>query len=278
MRAIGAVGAGDDLRLFGGLRQGGVEIVGLIHGEHFSAVAEEQIDMVFDQRTEGVTVAVYTERVAKRDGDAATGGFAGLDRLVEGRDGGRAVEAVALQIDPVGIGALRRVDIIRPQKFGDAQIGVHRAFTIRRDQHDAAPGFGLMRFGGQRGRVIRPLRAQVMGENFAQLVVLDLAHIGGFAAQMRDARDGVGGRPAGDFLGRPDLAVQLHTARLVGELHDPLLDAVIGQKLILAGCQHINHCVADADDLISFHRFLSSKGQMSRIRQLAHKGLRALHT
>jgi len=65
-----------------------------------------------------------------------------------------------------------------------------------------------------------------MGEDGAKLVVFDLANIGRFSAQMRDARNGVRRRPARNFLGRANKAIQLDPAVAVGELHDALGDAV----------------------------------------------------
>ncbi len=83
----------------------------------------------------------------------------------------------------------------------------------------------------QRGLIDRALRAQVMGKDRAQLVVLDLADIGGAPAQMRDARDGVGRRSARDFLRRADPANKARPPRShVDQLHDALLDAVFGPE------------------------------------------------
>ena len=114
-----------------------------------------------------------------------------------------------------------------------------------------------------------------MGENRAKLVVLDLADIGRLATQMGNARNRVGRRSTADFLGGADPAVKINRALHVDQLHDAFADARLGQKCIIGAGQHIDHGVADSDNLKLFHRFLSSNGHRSRIRQAAHLGLRA---
>src|SRR3546814_14161154 len=61
-----------------------------------------------------------------------------------------------------------------------------------------------------------PDRPQVVGEDGAQLIVADLADIGSPAAQRGDARDGVGGRPAGHLDPRSHLGIRSE-ARRVGK-------------------------------------------------------------
>ena len=45
-----------------------------------------------------------------------------------------AVEAVALEVDPLGVGHQRLVDVVGREGGGDAEIGVHRAFAVGRDR------------------------------------------------------------------------------------------------------------------------------------------------
>ncbi len=59
--------------------------------------------------------------------------------------------------------------------------------------------------------------------------------------------------------------------------HDALLDAVLGEEAVRDRGDHVDECVADADDLQGFrHGVLSSQGQRSAIRQAPQRGLRAV--
>ncbi len=141
-------------------------------------------------------MAVDAERVGQGERHLAAGAPGRRDRLGEGFVAFRPVEAVAFEEDPLGVGHHRRVDIRRREMFGDAEIRVHRALAIGGDQHDAAPGFVLVAPVGQRHFVGDALGAQIVGEDPAQLVVLDLSDIGRPPAEMGKTRDGVGGRAA----------------------------------------------------------------------------------
>ena len=141
------------------------------------------------------------------------------------------------------------------------------------------PGLRRMAARRQRRGIPRPLGAQVVGEDRAELVVLHLSHIGGARAQRRQPRDGIGRRPARNLARRPHVPVKLDRAGGVDQLHDALLDAVLREKALLDRRDHVDDGVADAHDLVGFAQIVfSSNSQRSRIRQAPQAGLRALQT
>ena len=77
---------------------------------------------------------------------------------------------------------------------------------------------------------VDPGGADVVGVETADLVVLDLADIGGAGAEIGEADDGVGGRAAGHFGGRAHVLVDRQRARLVDQRHAALGHAVLARK------------------------------------------------
>ena len=92
--------------------------------------------------------------------------------------------------------------------------------------------------------------ADVMGVEPADLVVPDLADIGGARAEIGDADDGVGRRAAGHFGRRPHVAVDRSGARLVDQRHAALGHAVAGQKALVGLHQHVENRIADPENVV----------------------------
>ena len=110
----------------------------------------------------------------------------------------------------------------------------------------AGPSFAAGRVEGDAGG------ADVVDIELADLVVLDLADIGGTRAQAADADDGVGGRAARDFRRRAHVGIDRGGPRLVDQGHAALGHAVLGQKGFIGPDQHVEQRVADAENVI-FH-------------------------
>ena len=89
------------------------------------------------------------------------------------------------------------VDIGRRQILRGAEIGVHGALAVRRHQDVGAAGGGAVRRGDGFERDAGG--ADVVGVELSDLVVPDLADIGGARAEIGDADDGVGGRAPPDI-------------------------------------------------------------------------------
>ena len=97
-----------------------------------------------------------------------------------------------------------------------------------------------------------------MGKDRPQLVILNLANIGRPPTQMRDPRNRIGRRAARNLARGPNAGVKLHRAGHVDQLHDALLDPVIGQEAFARLRKHIDHRIADSNDLKCLHSVFSS--------------------
>ena len=143
---------------------------------------------------------------------------------------------------------LRGVDVRRGEVLRGAEIGVHGALAVGRDQNvGAARGgaaFGRLGLEGDAGG------ADVVGVERADLVVLDLADKGGARAETGDADNGVGARAAGHFGRRAHVLVDRGGAGLVDQGHAALGHAVTGQKALVGLHQHVENRIADPENVV----------------------------
>ncbi len=235
--------------------------------------------MIADQNAKRIPVALNTKRIRQRHRNFATRRFARLYRLGKSRNTVRPVKTIAFKVNPVSITHLFYINIIRPQKFRHAQIGVHRALMIWADHHCATAGFGGVIIWCKRSFKYRALRTQIMGENLSQLVVFYFANIGCCHAKGCQTGNCIGRRAAGYFHAWPDMFIQNTGALTVDQGHNAFFNAVSSQKFILDMGQDIHHGVANTNNFQGLiHRFFSSESQNSAIIQLVQTGLRALHT
>ena len=136
----------------------------------------------------------------------------------------------------------------RHQFLRGAEIGVHGALAVRRHQdvgaaggRTAGRGPGFERDAGG---------ADVVGIEPADLVVPDLADIGGACAEIGDADDGVGRRAAGHFGRRAHVAVDRRGARLVDQRHAALGHAVAAEEGLVGLHQHVENRIADPENVV----------------------------
>ncbi len=140
------------------------------------------------------------------------------------------------------------VDIGRCQFLRGAEIRVHGALAVRRHQDVGAAGGGAA--GRGRGLERHAGGADVVGIETADLVVADLADIGGAGAEIGDADDGVGGGAAGHFGGRAHVVVDCQRAGLIDQRHAALGHAVGGEKLLVGLHQHVENRIADPENIV----------------------------
>ena len=114
--------------------------------------------------------------------------------LHKGVLGALGVPEIAFEIDDLRGRDLRGVDIGGRQILRRAEIGVHGALAVAGHQDVGAAGRRAVR--GRLGVEGDAGGADVVAVELADLVVLDLADIGGARAEAGDADDGVGGRAA----------------------------------------------------------------------------------
>ena len=111
---------------------------------------------------------------------------------------------------------------------------------IRQRPVGSAAGLG-------RGQELDAERADVVGEDLAELVVGDLADEAGAAAQRRDPGHRVGRRAAARLARLAHLRVEPGRALGVEHLHRALDQALLDQERVVGGGDHVHHRVADRE-------------------------------
>ncbi|MGY4328810.1 hypothetical protein ACVWWG_003227 [Bradyrhizobium sp. LB7.2] len=233
------------------LLERGVEVGRFVERVQLRLVGKDDVGgAVAHQAQELVAIATDAEGIRQRERDLAAGLVRNLGRLDEGLLGPRRIPEITLEINDAGAGDLGRVDVGRRQILRRAEIGVHGALAVARDQDVGAAGGGAVFRGG---RVEGDAgRADIVDVELADLVVLDLADIGGARPQAADADDGVGSRAARNFRRRSHVVVDGGGPRLVDQGHAALGHAVLAQKGFIGLDQHVEQRVADAENVI-FH-------------------------
>ncbi len=126
-----------------------------------------------------------------------------------------------------------------------AEERAHRPLRVGRDQDEAASGG---RAGGGRRRVEADAgRAQVVGEDLAELVIPHLAHVMRTGAEGCHADDRVGGRAPGDLHPGAHRVVEVAGVGLVDEAHRPLGQAAADDQRVARVAQDVDERIADAE-------------------------------
>ncbi len=110
------------------------------------------------------------------------------------------------------------------------------------------------------------LGADVVGEDFAELIFCDIAEIGSLAAEVRHARRRVAGAAAGSFERRSHARIQEFGALGIDEVHRRLGDLVINEELVVAPGNDIHDGVADCQNIESCHEMGSPEFVISGVR------------
>ena len=112
--------------------------------------------------------------------------------------------------------------------------------------------------GGMRverpGLEMHALGANVVGEDLAELIVGDLAEIGGLAAEARHARRRIAGAAAGSFERRPHARIEKFGSIGIDQVHRALDDAVVDQEIIVAARDDIDDRIADRQHVETRHQ------------------------
>ena len=89
----------------------------------------------------------------------------------------------------------------------------------------------------------------VVAEHLAELVVVDLADVGGAAAEAGDTAHRVGRRAAAHLDRRAERLVEVDRAIGVDQVHPALDQPVLDQERVGGVGDHVDQCVADPDDV-----------------------------
>ena len=165
--------------------------------------------------------------------------------------GARRVPEIAFEIGDLGGGNHLRLHILRAKLDAGAEIGVHRALAIGRDEDHRAGGGrkGVLRLRC----VMHALGANVVGEDAAQLILGHLAEIGRLATEACDACRRVARAAAGSFDGRSHARIEQFGALGVDEVHRCLGYIVVDEKVFFAPRDDINDRIANRQDVIRGH-------------------------
>ena len=161
-----------------GRREAGCILEGvlLIQAAHLRLVGEQDVDLAAHQLAERCPVTVHAERVGQGQRDPASGGMGSIGGEAERGLGRRRVEQVTLQQEHGGGGHQRRVHVRLAERDAGAQVGVHGALPVGRDQDQAARGGRPA--PQRRAREMHPGGGDVVAEHPAELVVGNLAQVG----------------------------------------------------------------------------------------------------
>src|SRR5262249_60586940 len=164
-------------------------------------------------------------------------------RLEEGVLGVLRVPQVALEIGDRRAGDRLRVDVVRVQILRGAEIGVHGALAVRRDEDVAARGGRPVE---RRRRVEGDAsRADVVGEHLPERVVAHLADEARARAEAGDAVDRVRGRTARRLDRRSPSLVDVLRTLLVYQRHGTFVHALTNEEVILGAGDHVDDGIAD---------------------------------
>ena len=231
-------------------REAGLEVVLTGQRGEFAFVDEQDVDhAVLDHRAEIVTVTVDHEAFGRGEGDLATRLARDLDGAAHGAAGLFGVPQIAFEIEDRSRGDQVLVHGGGWQELARAEEGVHGALAIGRheDQHAAGGGLAVAA-----GRVeVDAGGAHIVAEYLAELVVGDLADESALQAERCEPRQRVGRRAARDLARGRHGFVKLVGARLVDQGHAAAVELKLGDQLLLAGGDHVDHGVADGDDVVT---------------------------
>ncbi len=104
-----------------------------------------------------------------------------------------------------------------------------------------------------RGFEMDALSADVMGEYLAELILGNLAEIGGLATEIGDAGGRIAGAAAGGLhRGAHHTVKPLGTLR-IDQVHGALGDGVVDQELVVAARNNVDDRIADRQDIELAH-------------------------
>src|SRR6266545_4528815 len=241
----------------------GVEISRLVQAVQLALVGEDEVyGARADQIQEFRAITINAERIRQREGDIALCVMCDLRRLEESFLGARGIPEIALEVDNLSGSNGIFVDVVGMQILGGAEIGVHRALAVGRDQHVAA----RCRWAG-RGRGCRKRdasRADVVGKDATELVVLDLADEGRARTEACYAYDGIRRRAAGNLHRRTHGIVEFRGLALIDQLHGALAHIVLGEKRVIRARDHIDNRIADTKNVETYRGHLKTLTKNAR--------------
>ena len=201
-----------------------LEGVFLVEAGDFRLVGEQNVHMARDQIAERLAMAAHAERIRQRQRHLAARPVRRRRRAPERHLRRGRIEQIAFQIGHRRGGDQFLVHIRFPEGHAGPEIGVHRPLPVGRDQDQASRG-GCAAGQPRRGEM-HPLRAHVVREHLAKLVVRDLAEIRDPRAKRGGDGAGIAGGTAATFGARRHRGIQCFRRFIVHQDHRALVHAV----------------------------------------------------
>ncbi|KNA03684.1 hypothetical protein SOVF_206750 [Spinacia oleracea] len=242
-----------DLAIGGDFRQRQLEIVGFVKRKRFLLVGENDVHRAGAHQVEKfLAVTADAETVGQRHGNFAAIFMRNAGAFANGVLGARRIPQVTFEIGDLGLRHDVVFDVFRAKIDASAKIGVHRTLAVFGDEDH--------RTGGRRKRAFRlrfeidALRADIVLEDFSELVFGDLAEIGGLAAEIRNARGRVAGTSARGFESRPHQRIKQLGPFRIDEVHRAFGNGIVVEKAIIAARDDVDDGIADSQYVEFRHR------------------------
>ena len=226
-----------------------LETVEFVQRHEFVLVAEQDVDFVLDQRTEVVAVAIDAETVGQRERHLTTGPVGHLRRVSERLLRIVAIEEVALHVQHTTHRHHALVDIGRAQVRRHAEVRVHGALRVGRDDDDASTSRHTVHVLAR--CEVHTDRAQVVTEHLTEVVGTHFSDVRGAATETRDAAHRVGGRTTAHFDGRTKRLVQVQRTVGVDEGHRTLGESLAMDERVVGLRDHVDERVPDTDYVVT---------------------------
>ncbi|MNX91055.1 hypothetical protein D3C86_1231230 [compost metagenome] len=172
--------------------------------------------------------------------------------FADGVLGARRVPQVTLEVGDFRIRHHILFHIFRTEIDAGTEIGVHRSLAVFGHEDHGAGGRreGAFRFRFE----IDTLGADIVLEDFSELVFRHLAEIGGLTAEIRHACRRVASAAAGGFKSRPHKRIKQFGAFRVDEVHRTFGNGIVVEKAIIAAGDNVDDGIADSQYVEFRHR------------------------
>lgn len=228
-------------------RYGCFEIVDFVERQQFLFVPEQDVDFVFDQRTEIGPMTVHTETVRQAEGHLSIRVVCDTGSAPECQLGIVAIEEIALHVEDLSGGHEIGIDITGFHERRHAQIGVHRALRIGSHHDDATTRWYSVELVPR--SKMHSNGTKVVTEDVAEIVVTNFADVCRSTTETGDATHGVRSRSSAHFDGSAEFSIQVKRPIGIDESHRTLHQFLMMDEVLVRVGDHVHQSISDSDDI-----------------------------